>query len=428
MCADCGKNKTLESISASGHKVPEDALELLGSAIASQNGNRITRIAIGDEKMGDVGVASFCKGLKDVNGGSLKNVDFALKGISKVGAEMIGKVFGASSNLHTLILYRNPGIGDDGLITLCRAALESASNPFPTLRRLDLSDCNIEYRGVESLVNCLIGEVEKVGEIRKETQLIDLNLNSNPIGSDSCTSLKKLISIPSVDHSMVQSLSLKGCSIGDSGIETISGIFRDQQCRYLKTLDLSSNGIGLKGSLALAVALQEGRENINELKEIVLADNPIGEEGITALANSLTQHQNHEGNSMLAVLDLSNTNCGSGGAIALMKCSSLSSLRLFDNNLGSSGVEAISSHLVGGHACLKHLDLGGNRAEGNAISKLLKSIMTKQDNFKNSLITLELGGNENSDESLFEEVKGVRPELDIARDRETPKDLPDQAP
>ena len=52
--------------------------------------------------------------------------------------------------------------------------------------------------------------------------------------------------------------------------------------------------------------------------------------------------------------------------------------------------------------------------------------MTKQDNFKNLLVTLELGGNENSDESLFEKVKAARPELDIARDRETPKDLPDQ--
>eukprot|EP00551_Chaetoceros_affinis_P013016 CAMPEP_0203686862 /NCGR_PEP_ID=MMETSP0090-20130426/49280_1 /ASSEMBLY_ACC=CAM_ASM_001088 /TAXON_ID=426623 /ORGANISM="Chaetoceros affinis, Strain CCMP159" /LENGTH=475 /DNA_ID=CAMNT_0050556105 /DNA_START=2453 /DNA_END=3880 /DNA_ORIENTATION=+ len=420
-----GKNKTLKSISASGHAVPQDALELLGSAIASQNGNKIGSIAIGDEQMGDIGVVSFCKGLGDSNGGPLESADFAFKGISKEGAEMIGKAFGASKNLQSLILYRNPAIGDDGLHVLCTAALESSSKPFPALRKLDLSDCNIGLKGVESLVKCLLGKEGSMNEIRDQSQLIDLNLNSNPIGSDSCASLKNLISIPSINFSMVHSLSLKGCSIGDGGIEAISSILQGHQCKFLTTLDLSSNGIGLKGALALGVALKEGKENINELKEIRLADNPIGEEGITALANSLAQHQNDDNNSTLAVLDLSNTNCGSGGAVALMKCSPLSSLRLFNNNLGSTGIEAISSHLEGGHAYLKHLDLGGNRAEGGAISQLLKSIMTKRTDFRNSLNTLELGGNENGDERLFEKVKAVLPELDIARDREAPKDLPD---
>lgn len=403
----------------------------MGSAIASQSQSQygITSIAIGDEKMSDEGVLSFCLGLKDVNGGSLKYVDFALKGMTKVGAEMIGTVFGPSQKFESLILYRNADIGDDGLEALCHAALESTSTsfPFPALKKIDVSECNIGIKGVESLVACLL---EKKDETEtRSSRLIDLSLNSNPIGSKACTHLAKLISSPSSEYSMLKSLSLKKCSIGDDGLEIIATTFINggPQCGSLTFLDLSGNEFGSKGMTLLASAIKQGKENIKGLKELCLADNDkIGEEGIVALANSLIQlPANADGNSSLTILDLTNTNCGAGGASALMKCSSLSSLRLFNNSLGSEGIEAISSHLVGGHPYLKNLDLGGNRAKGKATAQLLRSIMKDQNCFKNSLETLELGGNENHDESLFDEARKKRPEIDIAPVKETPKDVPD---
>ena len=416
----------MKSISASGHAVPSDSLEILSSAIASQNENGITSIAIGDETMGDEGVVSFCEGLSNVNGGSLESIDFALKGISKVGAKMIGQVFGSSKRLQTLILNRNLSIGDDGLVALCNEALESTSDPFPALRELDLSNCNIGVNGVESLVSCLLGTHEKSNQ---QARKMDLKLDSNTIGPSACNALKNLIACPSGKCSMLESLSLKNCAIGDEGIAIIANTFLEHQCKYLKTLDLSNNGIGTKGMVVLVSAIKQGRKNIEELNEICLADNDsIGEEGIIALASALNHDPNSsEGNSTLATLDLTNTSCGIGGVTALMKCSSLTSLRLFNNNLGSPGIEAVSSHLIGGHPYIKDLDLGGNRAEGDAVSGLLQSIMKDQDSFENSLRTLELGGNENNDESLFEKARQKRPEIDIAPVKETNKDLPDEA-
>ena len=422
--SDSGNNKTLKSINASGHAVPSSTLEKLGSAITSQNENGITCIAIGDENMGDDGVESFCTTLKDVQGGSLVTVDFALKSLSKEGLEVIGRVFGASNNLQNIILARNPKVGDDGLEALCTsAASKTSSCPFPVLKKLDLSDCNIGVKGIESLVTCLIGK-EDTGEQRK-SRFIDLCLNSNSLGNIACDPLVNLISGSPFQSSILQSLSLKNCSIGDEGVKKIADRFLKHQCGSLKTLDMSNNKIGTKGMKLLASAIKEAKDNISGLKEICLADNLIGEEGVVALADALIQKPCDDGNSTLTSLDLTNTNCGSSGATALINCSSISTLRLFNNKLGSSGFNEISPHLVGGHPNIVNLDLGGNRADGEAVSNLLRYILKDQDNFQNAMRTLELGGNENIDENLFNEVRNKRRELDIPQVKETPKDLPD---
>jgi len=410
-----GKNHNLKSISASGHSVPSSALAKLGAALKSHNG--INHIAIGDENMGDEGVISFCSELKDVNGGTLETLDLTFKSISKEGAKIIGEVFASSENLKSLLLYRNPAIGDDGLTIFSNAALAASPNPFTSLQHLDLSDCNISSKGVESLVECLIGHTTT-----DRFRSINLTLNSNPLGSSSCDSLVRLISESKEECCMLKSLSLKNCSIG-TGLEMIAEAMVEHKCTGLELLDLSNNRIESVSALKFAASLEQGKHNINELKEIRLAENNIGEEAVIAIANSLEQLPGKKGgNSSVTVLDISNTDCGVSGAIVLMKCTSLLSLRLFNNKLGTAGFDAISAYLIGGHPNLQHLDLGGNRAEGKAVSQLLRNILTEQECYKSSLQTLELGGNENDDEALFEEARRKRPDLDIVRDREAVAD------
>lgn len=414
--------------------------------------------------MGNEGIISLCNtDLKKVNGGLLQNLDFAFKSISQSGANCIGSVFGSSLYLKKLILYRNGTLGNDGLIALCDAAVQSIKSnstttssaaassstllrPFPVLENLDLSECNIGTKGIESLVSCLLvgghqnneeGKHEDTTTTTTHT-LIDLKLNSNPIGSQSCNHLKRLISCPpssSGGHSILKVLSLNNCSIGDEGMDILANTILNHSCKHLTSLDLSNNGISSKGIMILARALKDGKHNVPNLEEICLADNnKIGEEGVIALAKSLSQKaEDSEGNGTLSKLDLTNTNCGIDGALALMQCTSLSSLRLFNNNLGSTGIEALSTQLIGGHAYIEHLDLGGNRGNGDSVAKLLKAIMEDknddgdQSSFKNALKTLELGGNENNNEDLFAAAREKRPEMDIAPVKETPKDVPDDS-
>ena len=57
-----GVNTHLETISASGHKIPPESLQRLGAALATGKSN-VKNLAIGDSTMGDDGVCALCEGL-----------------------------------------------------------------------------------------------------------------------------------------------------------------------------------------------------------------------------------------------------------------------------------------------------------------------------------------------------------------------------
>merc|ERR1712194_711668 len=109
------------------------------------------------------------------------------------------------------------------------------------------------------------------------------------------------------------------------------------------------------------------------------------------------------------------------GKCALMS-GSLSTVRLFNNRLGSDGFRAISRYLRGGHPSIVNLDLGGNDSEEEAVVALLDAIATKyNDDAVSKLAVLEIGGNEFGNVAMkaLEQVKLVWPKLDVAHDKPT---------
>lgn len=421
-----GKNTNLHAISASGHNVSPSALALLGSALASQNGRNICNVAIGDENLNDEGVEAFCKPLSEVNGGSLESVDFAFKNISKSGAEIIGRTFGASESIKRIYLYRNPNIGDAGMTAFSASAIKDDTTrlSFRNLEHLDISECDVGAAGAKALVECLAsGE----NDTSARSNLIDIQMSKNPLGAEGCLYLKELISREGGRGSTVQKLSINKCAIGDDGLTFIVDAFKTS-CKGFSSLNVAGNGISEGGALGLAEVLHTRSINLQSLHELILADNPIGDESVLSIAKSL-KFAEEEGNSSIDVLDLSTTKCGKNGAVALLKCSALKSLRLFNNNLASEGFEAMLPFLVGGHPTLEHLDLGGNRAEESAVATLLGTIMIMNEPDDNVLRALELGGNEVGEvvEEILKELNEIRPDLDVARDRpsaEQPNEMP----
>ena len=208
-----GQNTHLKSISASGHALSSSSLEILGKALASPSASKIQCLAIGDESMGDEGVAAFCMPLcvpnTQLSGGSIESIDLSFKSITDVSTAVIGKTFGWSKHLKRLDLYRNPGIGDEGMIQLCSFASSQSQSKsdgnidsmvaFPVLEHLDIAENEIGAAGTKALVNCL---TKTAGAAR--TAQIDLQISMNPIGSEGCTHLKDLIS-----KSIVKKISLK---------------------------------------------------------------------------------------------------------------------------------------------------------------------------------------------------------------------------
>lgn len=416
-----GVNTHLKSISASGHTLSSSALGKLGQALVKPSSSKISSIAIGNENMGDGGVEAFCQPLSEINGGFIESIDFSYKGMKSAGASAIGNTFGQSKILKRLDLYRNPGIGNEGMVKFCYHASSECkrdqytSHAFRVLESLDISENEIGPTGAKALVDCLTLGVEKIPRFKQ----IELQAGLNPIGVEGCSHLKSLISQESGTKSIVKKMSLKKCSICDDGLIALLESFK-YPCTGFSALDVSDNGIGEKSILALSVALREKEENIKCLKSLNLANNSIGDHALATLMRSLKQ-EDKEGNSSLEVLDLSSTNCGRSASVEVLKCRSLKSVRLFNNNLGSEGFEALTPFLIGGHPTLEHIDLGGNRAKESAVVSLLKAIMVKNEPDNSMLRTLELGGNEvgKEVEEIMKEMKVVRPELDIARDRQT---------
>jgi hypothetical protein len=308
-----GSNTHLKSISASGHSVSASTLSLFGRALASPNGRNIRHVAIGSNDMKDEGIMAFCEPLVEVRGGALESVDFTFKNMTRSGAEIIGRTFGKSQNMKRLDLYRNPGLGDQGMIALSDGAniQREANGCFRSLEHLDISECDVGPDGLAAIVTCLVNGKDVMG---KRRNVLDFYASNNPIGEMGCVYLKKLISHDNVDVSILRSLTLQKCSVGDNGISLIAEAL--QVCRGgLDVLDVSDNGISQVGANSLGDMFR-WKSSMIGVSRLILANNPLGSVGVESLAKALTEK---EGHGDLELLDLSGTNCGIKGML-VFKC------------------------------------------------------------------------------------------------------------
>lgn len=442
-----GVNTNLQSISASGHDVTPESLKTFGLALSTQANNNndidtssfsgITSVAIGSKDMGDEGVIAFCEGLEGSNGGLVQCLDFGWKNIGKDGVQAIGTAFSSSKSLTQLDLSRNNSIRCEGILGLASSSSAASTKkkaendgpwvvvcPFPSLEKLILSDCNINSSGVQSLADIILGPGEEnKNNSGQRSKGMYLGISSNPIGAEGCGVLSQLCSIPG-KGSMLSHLYLSQCSIGDEGIKLLSSAAVSNACTGLAVLDIAENSITKVGAKSFAESLVESYPDLVELK---VAKNELGEEGVISLMGALVTRKDTntdddepaggKKNLSLQNLDLSCTNCGVKGAKAALTSGGLTTLRLFNNRLGTDGFNALSLLLRGGHPSIENLDLGGNDAGEDAVVALLKAIAEEAGESK--LAVLEIGGNKFGDEAMaaLEELKRVWPLLDVAHDK-----------
>ena len=328
------------------------------------------------------------------------------------------------------------------MTAFCNAATQSVGEndvPFSGLEQLILSECNIGVSGMEDLAKCLI----KRGKDAGQCQRVHLNLSSNPIGNRGCASISQLCAVPSFG-SVISKLQLSGCSIEDKGIKTLSSAAKCNPCIGLTALDLSNNSISHFGAEVLADLLHMSWPDLVELN---LAKNNIGSAGVVMIIQALLQRSDitndhpmisnetimvikslvqqsdafSGANSTLKSLDLTETNCGIEGASAALMSGGLTSLRLFNNKLGSDGFYSVANLLRGGHPSIEHLDLGGNAADEDSVVALLDAIGNIQGDgtIINKLSVLEIGGNSFGDkaDAALKRLKSVLPRLDVAHDK-----------
>lgn len=336
----------------------------------------------------------------------------------KQGFRAVGATFSRSKHMAHLDLSRNNNAGCEGVVSFCDAAIEifgKCGIAFPALEQLNLTECNIGPVGMQALSDVLLsGECQ---DGKKRQQRIHLVLRSNLIGADGCPALAALVS--GTDGSILSNLQIGQCSIGDEGITTISNAAVSNPCTGLMVLDISDNAITKDGAKKLAESLLVSWPDLVELN---LAKNNVGSEGVASVMASLLGSEGAIGNSKnstLKNLDLTSTDCGVDGAKVALTSGGLTTLRLFNNHLGSDGFISIAPLLQGGHAAIEHLDLGGNSADEDAVVALLDSIANVKEGLVNKLAVLEIGGNTFGDKAAeaLERLKRVWPKLDVAHDK-----------
>jgi uncharacterized protein (TIGR02996 family) len=244
--------------------------------------------------------------------------------------------------LDCLDLRGNP-IGDDGVLVL-------VSNPVPTnLRKLFLGHCGLTDTAASSLVGngCALASlrllwlnsnqiglsgVTILADSQNLPSLEELSLASNPLGPAGASILAR-----SLLWQQLAILDLSECSLGDEGVTSLA--FSDS--KSLHSLDLTENGIGPDGAVALASGpLLAG------LKSLTLDGNRINDAGVVALAESSLA-------SGLRTLHLEDNYITDLGAVTLANSPHLNQVRSLKLNRN-----AIRR---GGQAALKHRF--GTRAE-----------------------------------------------------------------
>jgi Leucine-rich repeat (LRR) protein len=405
------RNTHCRTLAASGHALAPADVGALGQALA-QGSCALQSLAIGSVDMGDVGVSALIQGLSQTTGNDgssskLTTLDLSYKGLTSQSLETILRYCSQTPNLKCLHLSRNPQLFNKPM------TMDETINELhvTSITELHLSECNLRDEIVMQLVDILKGKHicdDSNADSTKKRVPLRLHLTSNPCMG--AASLQALMQLP------LQELYLSRCGMTDAD-------FAHVKFPQLQTLDLSEN------------QLQEGIPHVSEmlqhmplLRHLDIANNPLGAIGCNHIWITCQTL-----NSTLDLLDLSQTGCTPELAAHFVHHRSVTrTLRLFNNQLGSSGFEAI--RLDGGHPTLEYLDLAGNHASQESIVSLLQSLLLSpkdekvqninhdtagQPSWHSRLHTVVVGGNEGGPalEAIVMRIHQSFPHLDIPRDR-----------
>mmetsp|Transcript_17730 Transcript_17730/g.36712 ORF Transcript_17730/g.36712 Transcript_17730/m.36712 type:complete len:444 (-) Transcript_17730:2727-4058(-) len=389
-----GAARHLKSLQASGHSISKEALRALGQAIhESSQTVPWSLIAVGTTEMGSSGgLEEFMAGL-DAPGGTklqLEYLDLSYKGLDQSNLAPILRLSSSSPGLRVLDLSRNPGLMK-GL-----EALSHDTKMFPFVEQLDVSSCEMDGQNAKALLENLASKSEPCCQT--------LNLSNNPIGAHP-------FDVIGSGPLSLQDLNLSTCEIGDHSLSLLSASNSAQSA--LQSLDLSNNRLSGTSMESFGKWVANTRTLVN----LNLSNNPLMVNGVeTLIQNGLVPRgMNHR----VQTLDLSETQCGKEGAMTAIQSSNAVTLRFFKNQLGPEGFEALAPCLVGGHASLETLDLAANEAPEEAVVDLLRGLLTVAEDDKSTLSTIVVGGNKGGEnlEQMVANIKKVRPNVDIARDR-----------
>ena len=219
----------------------------------------------------------------------------------------------------------------------------------PTLRLLDLSHTNLDDESCAYLFPYL----------KYCRKISILNLNNNSIGSEGLAHLEKFF----LHSEKLTTLLLRHNLIGAQGLLYLTKYLNINKKIALRTLDISYNGIELKGISILTEFIIIYRKIIS----LFIGGNYIKEEGVDILNKGLINNKEYQ----------------------------LSYLFLENSNLGSKGFEGISN-IISNHPSITLVELKYNELFDEGGSKLFESLKPES-----KLLILDLTHNQIAEKTLI---------------------------
>lgn len=277
-----------------------------------------------------------------LNNTKIKELSLRYSQISPQGAESISMLFNHHENLQEVRLVDSQILGGS-LRLLCNGIKSSRS-----IQRLYLVNNEIQSNDADSIVQVLEGRchlqelflcendcgddgIKTLAEgIRPNTSLRLLDLRSNGITHDGALSLQGIL----VCSQFLTSLSLSNNDLEDLGVVALARGLQQPGC-VLQQLDLSENGIGASGAIALAGVLRVNRG----LSKLNISGNAITDEGAARIAAALMR------NSTLRWLSLRRNDLSNEAAFAfarrLSRMFGLKELIMTKNRIDEAGTTAL---------------------------------------------------------------------------------------
>jgi len=262
---------------------------------------------------------------------TLQVLDLSENMIEASGASALANSLATNNSLRALNLTSNM-IGPEGA-----AAFARALSCNRTLTALRLASTGIGGAGACAIVEAL----------ERNSSLRELDIGDNMIGDKFTSRIAEV-----VVHSRLETLGLQNSAISEAGANELATALAGDAAP-IQHLNLSVNGCGDEGIVALARALQSN----TTLVSLDIEDNAICDVGATALAQGLTH------NVALEKLDLHNNGIGPAGAKALGRAlaanASLKTLMLTFNQVADDGAYHLAESLKSNSA-LETLSLASN--------------------------------------------------------------------
>ncbi|XDV53593.1 hypothetical protein PO909_022061 [Leuciscus waleckii] len=356
-------NPSLRELDLSENKINELGLKMLSDLLADPQ-FKLEKLGLRSCDVSDGGCADLSSALR--SNPSLRELDLSGNKITESKLRKISPLLEHPQCKLQKLVLRSCNISDGGC-----AVLSSALRSNLSLRELDLSGNYFGDSGVKQLSALL-----------KHTQckLEKLELRACWIRDGVCADLSSALrSNPSL-----RELDLSGNNIGDSGVDQLSALLADPQCK-LEKLELRSCNISDGGCAVLSSAL---RSNLS-LRELDLSKNNFGNAGVKQLSTLLKHTQ-----CKLEKLGLRSCNISDGGCADLSSAlrsnpSHLRELDLSENVITDSGMKQLSDLLEHPQCKLEKLELRSCYISNRGCADLSSALRSNPSHLRE----LDLSGN-----------------------------------